>query len=75
VGKTRSLARGNTKNECQKAIDRMKRNFWNQISEIKEDPSLAYTGGDISYVAVMEKKDDPSKNKAHRWNNNLPIID
>jgi hypothetical protein len=45
------------------------------ITEVKVDNSLAYTGGEVSYVVVMEMPDDPSKNKAHRWNNNLPIID
>jgi hypothetical protein len=71
----RSLARGNSVSECQRSVENMKKRGWDPITEVKVDNSLAYTGGEVSYVVVMEMPDDPSKNKAHRWNNNLPIID
>jgi hypothetical protein len=68
------LARGNSKQDCLKAVKRMQGNGWVPISKMKLDDSLAYTGGDVSYVVVMESKEKDSLNKAHRWNNNLPII-
>lgn len=70
----RKLARGSSKADCLKAVKRMQTNGWTPISQMKLDDSLAYTNGDVSYVVVMESKDKDSLNKAHRWNNDLPII-
>jgi hypothetical protein len=72
----RQLARGNSISECERSVENMKKRGWTPITEVKLDNSLAYSGGEASYVVVMELPDDnnKSKNKAHRWNNNLPII-
>ena len=65
------LARGDTPTECEKSRDRLKKNGWKAISDIKVDDSLAYMG-EISYVVVMERPDEPGKTKK-KWNSDLPI--
>ena len=68
----RSLARGNSISECEKARERMKKNGWTPITDVKMDDSFA-SWGEISYVVVMERKDDPDKKQSKKgWNNNLP---
>lgn len=67
----RTLARGNSISECKKAAGHLKAGGWTAITDIKVDDSLAYAGGDISYVIVMERPDD-GMGKKHKWNNNLP---
>lgn len=62
----RTIARGNTPEHCQKRVTELTRGGWKQISEIKLDPTRTIN---ISFVCVLERKDDPVEKKKRNFGN------
>lgn len=68
----RELAKGNTPDECQASIDRLKKNGFEPITPIKLDDSMI-TYGVVRYVCVMENKnakESDSMNPQRKGKNN-----
>jgi hypothetical protein len=61
----RTIVRGSTKERCEQSVNVLKKKGWTQISEVKVDPTPTI---DISWVAVMERKDNEGSNKKRKWN-------
>lgn len=62
----RTIARGNTIQNCQKQVNHLKCAGWTPITEIKLDPSPSI---DISFVCVLERPENKNANKSGspRW--------
>jgi hypothetical protein len=58
----RELLRGHSITSVQKKVDQYKKRGWNQLSDVKQDPSLIDYNV-IEYVCVMEKEGEPRENK------------
>jgi hypothetical protein len=57
------LAKGKTKTECEKEIERKRKIGFEPISEIKQD----LQGFQVRWVCVMSRPDEPGHKQ--RWNN------
>jgi hypothetical protein len=63
----RTIARGNTPENCQKRVDALKKGGWESITDVIRDPSPSISE---SFVCVMEIKDTPfnKNNEKKRFN-------
>lgn len=63
MSKVRIIVRSHTIKDCAKVVSRKVNEGWEPLTKIKLDDSQI-SWGDVSYVCVMERKDDtPRKEK------------